>query len=40
MIASLYASIDQTFLKIMMHRFFDKWVEEFQHIERSLGGEA
>lgn len=26
--------------KIMMRRFFDKWVEEFQHIERSLGGEA
>jgi hypothetical protein len=24
----------------MMHRFFDRWVEEFQHIEQSLGGEA
>ena len=23
-----------------MRRFFDKWVEEFQHVERSLGGEA
>lgn len=26
--------------KGMMHRFFDRWVEEFQHAERSLGGEA
>lgn len=26
--------------KNMMRRFFDKWVEEFQHIEQSLGGEA
>lgn len=23
-----------------MRRFFDKWVEEFQHVEQSLGGEA
>lgn len=26
--------------KAVMHRFFDKWVEEFQQVERSLGGEA
>lgn len=24
----------------MMRRFFDKWVEEFHHVEQSLGGEA
>ena len=26
--------------KGMMRRFFDKWVEEFQNVEQSLGGEA
>ena len=26
--------------KSMMRRFFDKWVEEFQHVEKSLGGGA
>jgi hypothetical protein len=26
--------------KGMMRRFFDKWVEEFQHVEKSLGGEV
>lgn len=26
--------------KNVMRRFFDKWVEEFQQIEQSLGGEA
>ncbi len=26
--------------KRVMRRFFDKWVEEFQQIEKSLGGEA
>lgn len=26
--------------KSMMRRFFDRWVEEFQHVEQSLGGEA
>jgi hypothetical protein len=26
--------------KAMMRRFFDKWVEEFQHVEKSLGGGA
>ncbi|AOI72060.1 ABC-three component system middle component 2 [Burkholderia ubonensis] len=26
--------------KEFMRRFFDKWVEEFQQVERSLGGEA
>lgn len=26
--------------KGVMRRFFDKWVEEFQQVERSLGGEA
>lgn len=24
----------------VMHRFFDKWVEEFQQVEQSLGGET
>lgn len=26
--------------KSMMLQFFDKWVEEFQHVEKSSGGEA
>lgn len=26
--------------KGVMRRFFDKWVEEFQQVEKSLGGEA
>lgn len=26
--------------KGVMRRFFDKWVEEFQQVERSLGGDA
>lgn len=26
--------------KGVMHRFFDKWVEEFQHVEQSLGGDV
>lgn len=26
--------------RAVMRRFFDRWVEEFQHVERSLGGEA
>ena len=26
--------------KAMMRRFFDKWVEQFQSIEQSLGGDA
>jgi hypothetical protein len=30
---------DQEF-KGVMRRFVDDWVEEFQHIERSIGGEA
>lgn len=30
---------DQEFRRVM-HRFFDKWVQEFQQVERSLGGEA
>jgi len=30
---------DQEF-KGVMRRFFDDWVEEFQHVERSMGGEA
>lgn len=28
---------DQEFRSVM-HRFFDKWVEEFQQVEQSLGG--
>lgn len=30
---------DQEFRSVM-HRFFDKWVEEFQQVEQSLGGET
>lgn len=26
--------------KSMMRRFFERWVEEFQYVEQSLGGEA
>jgi hypothetical protein len=26
--------------KGVMRRFFDKWVEEFQQVEQSLGGDA
>lgn len=26
--------------RVVMRRFFDDWVEEFQHVERSMGGEA
>jgi len=26
--------------RAVMRRFFDRWVEEFQHVERSLGGET
>ena len=26
--------------KAMMRRFLDKWVEQFQSIEQSLGGDA
>lgn len=26
--------------KIVMRQFFESWVEEFQHVERSTGGEA
>src|SRR5258706_12922629 len=26
--------------KTIVRRFFDQWVEEFQHVERSLGGGA
>lgn len=26
--------------RTVMRRFFDKWVEEFQHVERSLGGQT
>ncbi len=30
---------DQEFRSVM-HRFFDKWIEEFQLVEQSLGGDA
>lgn len=29
-----------TEFKDVMRRFFDDWVEEFQHVERSIGGSA
>ncbi len=39
LINALGSHTDDEF-RAVMRRFFDKWVEEFQHVERSLGGEA
>lgn len=39
LIDALGGHTDEQF-RAVMRRFFDKWVEEFQHVERSLGGEA
>lgn len=38
LVGALGSHTDQEF-KGVMRRFFDDWVEEFQHIERSMGGE-
>lgn len=39
LVGALGSHTDQDF-KGVMRRFFDDWVEEFQHVERSMGGEA
>ncbi len=39
LIKALGSHTDEQF-RVVMRRFFDKWVEEFQHVERSVGGEA
>ncbi len=39
LVGALGSHTDQEF-KGVMRRFFDDWVEEFQHVERSMGGEA
>ncbi len=39
LVSALGSHTDQDF-KAVMRRFFDDWVEEFQHVERSMGGEA
>lgn len=33
-------SYSDTEFKSVLRRFFDKWVEEFQHVERSMGSNA
>lgn len=39
LVSALGRHTDQEFRRVM-RRFFDDWVEEFQHVERSMGGEA
>jgi hypothetical protein len=39
LVGALGRYTDQEF-KSVMRRFFDDWVEEFQHVERSMGGDA
>jgi len=39
LVSALGSHTDKEF-KALMRRFFDDWVEEFQHVERSMGGEA
>ena len=39
LVGALGSHTDQKF-KGVMRRFFDDWVEEFQHVERSVGGES
>lgn len=39
LVGALGRHTDQEF-RIVMRRFFDDWVEEFQHVERSMGGQA
>ncbi len=39
LIEALGRHSDQEFRAVIRH-FFDNWVEEFQHVERSMGGQA
>jgi len=39
LIGTLGNHSDQQF-RAVMRKFFDHWVEEFQHVERSMGGDA
>jgi hypothetical protein len=39
-LVSTFGDLSDDAFKRVMRRFFDKWVEEFQQIEKSLGGEA
>ena len=39
LVGALGSHTDQNF-KAVMRRFFDDWVAEFQHVERSMGGES
>lgn len=39
LVGALGSLSDQEF-KGVMRRFFDDWVEEFQHVERSMGGDS
>lgn len=39
LVGALGSLSDQDF-KGVMRRFFDDWVEEFQHVERSMGGDS
>lgn len=39
-LVSVLGDLSDDAFKRVMRRFFDKWVEEFQQIEKSLGGEA
>lgn len=39
LVGALGSHTDHDF-KGVMRRFFDDWVEEFQHVERSMGGES
>lgn len=39
LVDALGSYADQEF-KAVMRKFFDDWVEEFQHVERSTGGET
>jgi hypothetical protein len=39
-LVSAFGDLSDDAFKGVMRRFFDKWVEEFQQIEKSWGGEA
>lgn len=39
-LVSSFGDLSDDAFKGVMRRFFDKWVEEFQQIEKSWGGEA
>lgn len=36
---SRLADLSEEDFRTIMRKFFDRWVEEFQHVERSLGGD-